>query len=350
MSYTGTMRGAFYEPGNNKVVLKDTPIPTPTAKQVLLKVAAAGVCHSDVFFLSDAVPDPRTYILGHENVGYAVQLGSEVTGIVEGHLYAVWTAVPCPRAIAGFPPLSDSIGIGENGGYAEYLVVNASELVPVPRGLAPEIAACAADSLITSYNALHNVAGLGPGTTKSVLIYGVGGLGHQAVQLAKSYGAKVYVCDFKPEARELALSLGAEQAFDNAGLTAAVNDADNPFTVDVAVDFVADTQSFQLNIDAVKRTGSDLSSPGGLVVLVGISGEQLSILPADFVSWHVNIKSSLYGTIDDLKACLDILAHGTVKPIVSTVTLENVNVALDALKANEVTGRMIITPSMVRAV
>ena len=71
-SHTGTMLGGFYVPGNNKAVLKETPIPTPTAKQVLVKVVAAGVCHSDVFFLSGASLDPRTYILGHENAGYPV--------------------------------------------------------------------------------------------------------------------------------------------------------------------------------------------------------------------------------------------------------------------------------------
>lgn len=71
-SHTHTMLGGFYVPGNNKVVLKETPIPTPTATQVLLRVVAAGVCHSDVFFLSGAPLDTRTYILGHENAGYAV--------------------------------------------------------------------------------------------------------------------------------------------------------------------------------------------------------------------------------------------------------------------------------------
>ncbi|RPD66656.1 GroES-like protein [Lentinus tigrinus ALCF2SS1-6] len=75
MAPVRTMRAAFYTPGDNKAVLKDTPIPTPTSKQVLLKLAAAGVCHSDVYFLSDDVLDPRTYVMGHENVGYAVEYG-----------------------------------------------------------------------------------------------------------------------------------------------------------------------------------------------------------------------------------------------------------------------------------
>ncbi len=67
------MRAAFFTPGNNKVVLKDTLIPTPTSEQVLLKVAAAGVCHSDVYLLSDDILDSRTYVMGHETVGYAVE-------------------------------------------------------------------------------------------------------------------------------------------------------------------------------------------------------------------------------------------------------------------------------------
>ena len=88
-SHTGTMLGGFYVPGNNKAVLKETPIPTPTAKQVLVKVVAAGVCHSDVFFLSGASLDTRTYILGHENAGYPVSY------------------VPIPRPISSNPSFAN---------------------------------------------------------------------------------------------------------------------------------------------------------------------------------------------------------------------------------------------------
>ncbi|RPD64531.1 hypothetical protein L226DRAFT_527548 [Lentinus tigrinus ALCF2SS1-7] len=168
----------------------------------------------------------------------------------------------------------------------------------------------------------------------------------KAVQLAKSYGATVYACDFKPEARELALSLGAEQVFDHAELTAATADtAENPFTVDIAIDFVVDAQSFSLTSNAVKRVGGDLSNSGGVVVLVGISSAQLTITPIVYITWHINVKTSVYGTIDDLKAALDLLARGVIKPVVSTDSLDNINKVLDALKANEVTGRKIILPN-----
>ncbi|KAI0723718.1 GroES-like protein [Cerioporus squamosus] len=342
----GTMLGGFYVPGNNKVVLQDTPIPTPTAKQVLLKVVAAGVCHSDVFFLNASTPDPRTYILGHENAGYAVSWGSDVTGITKDQLYVVYIFSSCATLTQASLTNTAVIGVGLNGGYAKYLVVDADQLVPVPKGLAPEIACLSTDSLITAYRAVHNAAELRPGTTKRVLIYGVGGLGHQALQIAKSYGATVYACDFKPEARELALSLGAEQAFDAAELQAATADtAKDPLVVDIGIDFVANAQSFSLLSSAVKRAETSLSSPGGLIVLVGVSTDQLSFNTADFVTNHINIKTSLYGTLDDCKASLDLLAKGIVKPVVSTEPLHNVVDVLDALKANEYIGRKVMLPN-----
>ncbi|KAH9902903.1 N-benzyl-3-pyrrolidinol dehydrogenase [Cubamyces lactineus] len=340
---TSTMQAAVLHPGNIELTIEEVPIPTPGPDQVLLKVAAAGVCHSDTFILSAALPDSRSYILGHENVGYAVQLGSNVEGIVEGQLYAVWDAVPC-AAMSKLPPALNSIGIRLNGGYAEYLVVNAAELVPVPKGLAPEVAAMAADGLLTVYNAVHNVAGLGPGTTKRVLIYGVGGLGHQAVQLAKYYGATVYACDYKPAARELSLSLGAERALDIEELTEETTAG--TFNVDVVIDFVSNEQSFTLGKAAVESDVFNLAGPPGLVVLVGFTADQLPMSSIDLILWRTNVMSVLYGSIDDMNTCLDLLAQGVIKPVVAVEPLANVNEVLNGLKASEITGRKVIVPSL----
>ncbi|KAI0368691.1 N-benzyl-3-pyrrolidinol dehydrogenase [Pilatotrama ljubarskyi] len=340
---TSTMKAAVYHPGNNELVLEDVPVPTPGPKEVLVKIAASGVCHSDTFLLSAAIPDNRSYILGHENVGYAVQIGCEVEGIVKGGLYAIHDLVPCV-AMNNLPPALNSIGIGRDGGYAEYIVVNAEELVPVPDGLAPEVAAVASDALLTAYNAVHNVAQLGPGTTKRVLIYGVGGLGHLAVQLAKYFGATVYACDYKPAARDLAVSLGAERALDTLELTNET--AAGTFTVDVVIDFVSNEQSFTLGKAAVKGDAFDATAPTGLIVLVGFTADQLPLSSLDLILYRTNVLSVLYGTIDDMKTCLDLLAKGIVKPVVTTEPLANVNKVLDELKASEVTGRKVIIPSL----
>ncbi|KAI0359993.1 N-benzyl-3-pyrrolidinol dehydrogenase [Trametes cingulata] len=338
-----TMKAAVYHPGDNELVLEDVPVPTPGPKQVLVKIAASGVCHSDTFILSAAVPDNRSFILGHENVGYAVELGSEVEGIVKGALYAIYDVVPCV-AMNNLPPALNSIGIGRNGGYAEYIAVNAEELVPVPDGLAPEVAAVASDALLTAYTAVHEIAQLGPGTTKRVLIYGVGGLGHLAVQLAKYYGATVYACDYKPAARELALSLGAERALDLLELTNETTAG--TFTVDVVIDFVSNEQSFTLGKAAVRGDVFNLNGPPGTVVLVGFTADQLPLSSVDLILYRTNVLSVLYGTIDDMKVCLDLLAKGVIRPVVTTEPLAKVNKVLDELKASEVTGRKVIVPGL----
>ncbi|OSD03995.1 GroES-like protein [Trametes coccinea BRFM310] len=344
-----TMKAAVLVPGNNELVIQDVPVPTPGPNQVLVKIAAAGVCHSDTFILSAALPDSRSYILGHENVGYAVQLGEQVTGITVGQLYGIWDGVPCAACMAtGLPPALNSIGLGVNGGYAEYLAVDATELVPVPDGLAPEMASVASDALLTAYTAVHEVAQLGPGTTKKVLIFGCGGLGHLAVQLAIYYGATVYVCDFKPAARELALQLGAKQAFDLQDLTSLTTAGS--FNVDVVIDFVANEQSFTLGKTALH---GDAFAMGGLgpassYVLVGFTADQLPLSAIDLILWRTNVLSVLYGTIDDMKICLDLLAQGIVKPVVKTEPLQSINSILDGLKAADgsIIGRRVIIPSL----
>ncbi|KAI0775325.1 GroES-like protein [Trametes elegans] len=339
------MQAAVFHPGNNELVLEQVPIPTPGPKQVLLKVAAAGVCHTDTFILTSIIPDTRSYILGHENAGYAVQWGSEVEGIVKGQLYAVWDVVPCVMQ-TNISPALNAIGVGVNGGFAEYLAVNASELVPVPDGVPPELAAVCCDATLTMYNAVHMSVGgpLRPGTTKRVLVYGVGGLGHQEVQLMKHYGATVLAgCRlYKSAARALALALGADRALDLQELTAET--AAGTLTVDVVLDFVCNERSFTLGKAAVMGDVFNITGPAGVVVLVGFAADQLPMSSADVILWRTN--GVLYGSIDDLKTCLDLIAQGIIRPVVAAEPLENINEVLNGLKASTITGRKVVVPGL----
>ncbi|KAI9001481.1 GroES-like protein [Trametes punicea] len=342
-----TMRAAIYRPGRyNFVVENDIPVPEPHQGQVLLKIAACGVCHSDVLLLTSALIDDRTYIAGHEVVGYPVKLGSGVEDIEVGRLYAVHTIVPCAKGSVTTPPIVQSLGLGLNGGYAEYLVVERRQLVPVPEGIPPAVAACAGDSLVTVFNAVHNLAGLRPGTKKRVLIYGVGGLGHQAVQLAKSYGATVFAVDYRRVARELAVKLGAQQAFSLEEITAATSAAE-PFTVDVVIDFVANEQSFTLAKAATKGNADNFNSPPSKIVLVGVSTESLPLASADLIEFNIEVLGTCYGSVDDMKSALKLLAdQGTIKPVVHTAPLEAVDQAIDDLRASAIVGRRIIVPDL----
>ncbi|KAI0633255.1 GroES-like protein [Trametes polyzona] len=332
-----TMLAAVYQPGQNNLVLDPSfPVPTPGEGQVLLKIAASGVCHTDVFYLSAARPDPRTYILGHEIVGTPAQLGSGVQNISTDQMYGVYIIDPTSSS-------TDAIGTGLNGGYAEFVLVNQAQLIPIPDGLAPEVAALSTDSLITVYNAVHNVAQVTQGDR--VLVYGVGGLGHQAVQVAKHFGATVFAVDLRPEARQLALDLGAEQAFDLLDLTAVTSNGS--FNVNKVIDFVASSQSFDLSKAAVALTPSEgfagLSNPGRIVI-VGLNADNLNFASADLIAANIAVTSSVYGSQDDMRASLDLLAQGVVKPNITTAPLEDINTVLEALKAHEVTGRVVILP------
>ncbi|KAI0636284.1 GroES-like protein [Trametes polyzona] len=342
MSTPATMRAAVYHPGNlNLVVETDFPVPQPKHEQVLLKVAACGSCHSEVFTLSNALVDNRTYVFGHETVGTAVLLGDGVSGIDLGTLYAIHAILPC---VTGLPPILNSDGIGMNGGYAEYVAVDQRQLVPVPDGLAPEIAALATDSLLTAYNAIHNVAGLRPGTTKRVLIYGIGGLGHQALQIAKSYGATVFAVDYKPEARELALQLGADRVLTLGEV--ATETTTGTLNVDIAVDFVVNEQSFTFDKAVTKNDALNFTAPPSKIVLVGVSADSLPLNSAEVLVANTQVLPALYGSLDDLRACLDLLSQGVVKPVVQTVPLEAVDQTLNDLRASAVLGRRVVVPTL----
>ncbi|KAJ7611199.1 chaperonin 10-like protein [Roridomyces roridus] len=346
-----TMLAARYVPGNEKLVLdRAYPIRELKDNEVLLKMVAAGVCHSDTALLSGVGLDTRTsptlvgdrclhrygYVMGHEACGMPVKLGAKVDKhqIHLGQLYSALNLNGCTHGLNGASALLNSFGIGNHGSYAEYYITTSDLLVPVPEGVPPAVAAIASDAGVTAYHAVHHAA--------QVLIYGVGGVGHLAVQYAKHFGATVYVCDFKPAARQLALELGATEAFDwielNKRLTAG-------FTVNTTIDFVATNQTFTTAMATVARNAVDFPvSPR--VVLVGISAENLVFNTLAILSSEVQIIGSSYGPRSALVAALDLFAKGTVRAHVSEHPLENVNQIIEELRASDVLGRKVVVARM----
>ncbi|KAJ7120619.1 chaperonin 10-like protein [Mycena crocata] len=227
-----TMLAAVYHPGNNNLVLdKKYPLPLIETDEILLRVSASGLCHSDVLLLTGASVDTRTYVSGHEILGVPVRIGNQLdTSLIKlGKLYSVLTPDSCDHGSNGGPVFTNALGLGVDGGYVEYVIVKAVNLVPVPGGVSPGAAAVASDARITACNAVKYTAGERIVTKRTkALTFGVSGLGHLAVQFAKHLAATVYVCHFKPQARKLALDLGADVAFNLTG-----------FTLDTTMDFVA---------------------------------------------------------------------------------------------------------------
>ncbi|KAJ7279975.1 hypothetical protein C8J57DRAFT_1464435 [Mycena rebaudengoi] len=314
------------------------PIRPLKDNEILFKVAAAGVCHSDVTFLNGVNLDTRKYVMGHEGSGVPVKLGAKVDSrqIQVGKLYSILSITSCVHGMTGAPVLLAALGLGVDGVYAEYVITTADALVPVPEGVRPEVAAIASDAGLIAYNAVQHTADARQ-VGEKVLIFGIGGLGHLALQYAKHFGATVYICDFKPAARELALELGATEAFDLIELTKKTAEG---FTVDTTIDFFANNQTFALALAALR--GNSVNFPvSPKLVMVGASPETLGFSSLDIISNSISILSSLYGPRSALTAVLDLFAKGIVRAHVQAEPLENINKVLDELRALQTTGRKL---------
>ncbi|KAJ7622761.1 chaperonin 10-like protein [Mycena polygramma] len=341
-----TMLAAVYTPGNDNLVMNDSyPIRELEDNEVLLKVLAAGVCHTDATILSGVSLDTRSYVLGHEGAGVPVKLGPKVDkdAVRLGQRYSILT-LGCIHGIAGgASAISATLGVGKDGSFAEYIIASADLLVPVPDKVPDEVAAIASDAGITAYHAVQNAANVKPGD--KVLIFGAGGVGHLAVQYAKHFGATVYVCDFKPAARKLAIELGATEAFDLIDLSAKTTAG---FTVDTTIDFIANIQTFNLAMAALR--GNDASFPSSpTLVLVGFTGDTLTFDTLDALTIGVQIRTSTYGPRSALVAALDLFSTGAVRSHVESDTLENVNKVVDQIRSFEIVGRKVVIPPKARS-
>ncbi|KAL0575144.1 hypothetical protein V5O48_006821 [Marasmius crinis-equi] len=338
-----TMFAGLYEPGKYDLVIeRHHPVPRPGKGEVLLKVVASGVCHTDVLLLSGVALDTRKYILGHEICGTPVELGEGVDHRVakKGQLYSVFDYAPCVTAVAGFPAGLNGTGVGQDGGYAPYVVVDHKQLLEVPEGVPAPAAAIASDAGITAHHAVHETAGIKHGSNARVLIFGIGGVGHLALQYAKYYGATVYVCDNKPEARELALELGAVEAFDLIDIDQKIKEG---FTVDITIDFVANSLTFGYALGALAGTASTFPSSAKLV-LVGVSSETFTASEFSLIAANVHILTSLYGSHEDGKKVLELFAKGAVRPVIKTEPLEDVRKVINELRASQYVGRKVLIP------
>ncbi|WP_416905485.1 NAD(P)-dependent alcohol dehydrogenase [Micromonospora echinospora] len=295
--------------------------PTPGPGQVVVRVGAAGACHSDLHLMHDfeagAVPWNPPFTLGHENAGWVHALGSGVTGLEVGQpvaVYGPWGCGTCARCRsgidtycenpAGAPVPGGGGGLGLDGGMAEYLLVPAARhVVPLPEGLDPVQAAPLTDAGLTPYHAVRRSWGkLPPGST--ALVIGVGGLGHVGVQILKATtAARVIAVDTKDEALALAREYGADLALRSGEQAVAEIRAATPGGrgADVVLDFVG--------VDATLRMGAACARTVGDLTIVGIGG---GTLPVSYFSvpYEVSIQTTYWGSRPELVEVLDLGARG----------------------------------------
>lgn len=335
--------------------LVEVPAPLPGPGDVVIRVAAAGACHSDLHLMREfgegLLPWGPPFTLGHENVGWVDTLGEGVTSFTIGQpvaVYGPWGCGRCARCLEGMETYCDDPssapapmgggGLGLDGGMAELMLVRAAErhLVALPEGLDPVLAAPLTDAGLTPYHAVRRSwPKLPPGAT--CLVIGVGGLGHMAVQLLEATTAcRVIAVDAKPEARRLALESGAEAIVapgdDAAG---AIGELTGGRGVDVVLDFVGADSTLALGA-AVARQCGDLT-------LVGLAGGSLRL---SFFSlpYELSVQSTYWGSRNELIEVLDLGARDLVRPRVTTFTLEDAMDAYRSIENGKIEGRAVVVP------
>ena len=331
---------------------QEVPVPEPGPGQVLVKVGAAGLCHSDLHVLHEfeegTMNGSPPFTLGHENAGWVEALGPGARGVEVGEPVAVFGSLGCgycDHCQTGDENLCErqaelpgaGWGLGVDGGMAPYMVVDrVRQLVPLG-DLSPTFAAPLTDAAVTPYRAIRRSLGsLGPGS--AALVIGVGGLGHIAVQLLRALcSATVIAVDAKPEALRLATEMGADHALlAGADNVTEVMDLTGGRGADVVLDIVGSGPTLQLAFD-VARTG-------GKVMIIGIAG---GTVPFGFFAGRpeVQASSSSWGGIGDLRDVIALARRGLVTPKVTTYAFDKIPEALHALETGAVEGRAVILPN-----
>lgn len=300
------MRAARFDAATRRLEVQEVPIPVPRPHEVLVRVEACGICLSDVHLLDGSLPSPLPVVTpGHEVAGTVEQAGELATGWSPGDRVVVaagrscGSCLPCSRGVPQDCQAFEIMGFGYDGGWAQYLVAPAAALTLVPRGVPIEQAAILADAVSTPYAALTDRAGVRPG--ESIGLWGIGGLGVHAVQVARLLGAAPIVAiDPLPSARERALRLGADAALDptHQDVAAEIGRLTGGRMLDVAVDLVG--------ANAVLRAAVECLGRRGRAVMVGLSMEPMELGPGVVLGL---LSQSLLGHLGYDKRHLDELVE-----------------------------------------
>ncbi len=332
------MRAAVLHKPGEPLRFEDVPTPKPGPGEILIRVRACGVCHTDLHLAAGEWRLPKLpLILGHEAVGVVEAVGDGATQFRPGDRAGVpWiysTCGTCEFCASDREALCPNVvvtGFMVDGGYAQYLKAPATHAVAVPKGLEFVSAAPLYCAGLTPYRALK-AAGLALGQT--VAVWGVGGLGHYAVQIAHAAGARVVAVDIAAEKLALARELGAEITVDASKPKAleAIRDLGGAHIV---VNLAPNAATVRDAFSALRR--------GGTLVLVGLPPGDFSLPILGSVAKGIRILTSAVGTRQDLRELLSLAEAGKIRSVVETCRLEELNDVFERLQRSQVRGRIVL--------
>ncbi|MGV0761720.1 zinc-dependent alcohol dehydrogenase [Tistrella mobilis] len=339
------MQAAVVERPGEGLRMMEVARPEPGPGEVLIRVAACGVCHSDLHIVDGdwGTPPKLPLIPGHEVTGHVAALGAGVSGIAIGDAVGVpWMAHACGRCawcLAGMETICEAggaTGFSRDGGYAEYMLAEAAFVARLPAdadlvAIAPIL--CAG---VTTWRGLkRSEARAG----EHVAIVGAGGLGHVAIQYARAMGLRPVAVDVSPARLDHALTLGAEAVVDAAA-------GDPVAGVQAATGGGAHAAIVTATAPAAFEQAIAMTRPGGTTVFIGLPGgerDAIRVSIARISNWERSIRGSNVGTRRDLQEAVDFALRGHVRAEVTPLPFARIDEALARLRRGEVTGRLVLT-------
>ncbi|MBO1419122.1 alcohol dehydrogenase AdhP [Streptomyces sp. FH025] len=333
------MKAAVVHDFTAPLVIEDRPVPEPAAHQVRVRIETSGLCHTDIHAAHGdwpVKPNPP-FVPGHEGVGIVEAVGEQVRHVRVGERVAIpWLADACGRCdhcVSGWETLclqQHNSGYSVDGAYAEYALAHGDYVVPVPDGIDPLDAAPLSCAGVTTYKALK-VSGARPGTR--VLVSGIGGLGHLALQYARISGAETIAVDVTDDKLALARELGADHVLDARTQDVAA-EVQALGGAHAAIALAVSNASFQAAYGALRR--------GGTLVLVALpAGGKLELPVFETVLNGTKVIGSIVGTREDLTEVFRLHSLGRTRVIRETRRLDEVNTCFDEVLSGKVSARLV---------
>ena len=325
------MRAAVVESLGKPLVLQEVPVSEPGPGEIQVRIEATGVCHTDLHAAKGDWPvKPKLpFIPGHEGVGHVTALGPGVHGVKEGDR----VGVACEYCWTGWETLCRSqknTGHSVNGSFAEYALADPAYVGHLPAKLEFGPAAPVLCAGVTVYKGLKETE-VRPG--EWVVISGIGGLGHMAIQYAKAMGMHAAAVDVYPSKLELARKLGADLVLDGRSDPAAELQAKTGGAHGVLVT-AASPKAFE--------QGYWMLRPHGTMSLVGCPPGRFEVPIVETVLHRITVRGSIIGSRQDLEVALAFAGEGKVTPHFSWEELSNINAIFDRMEHGGIDGRIVL--------
>jgi alcohol dehydrogenase, propanol-preferring len=333
------MKAAVVHTFGQPLVIEERPIPTPGHGEIVVRIEASGLCHTDIHAAHGDWPVKPTlpFVPGHEGVGIVTRVGAGVTRVREGDRVALpwlgYACGTCEYCVSGWETLckaQQNTGYSIDGAYAEYAKASAAYVGIVPSGLDPFDAAPLSCAGVTTYKAVKSS---GARSSDLVAIFGVGGLGHLAIQYAKIAGATVVAVDLTSDKLEMARNLGADYVV-NAATEDPVATIQRLGGADAAIALAVSPRAFEQAFGALRRKGT--------LVFVALPADNDVRIPIfETVLNGITIVGSIVGTRKDLDEVFDLHARGRTRVMRETRSLDTVNQSIQDVLDGAVTGRIV---------